>query len=328
MEVTDYVLGLKQRLPTGDVWPTSDETDGTTAWDALLEALAQEPARVDADALALIEKVIPDNDDTDLEAWEEALGAPDENLSDDERLARIRAILRQRGELDRATLEAVIQKLAGDDAGVSLFNRAYPPDMGAGNTVAGGGCSGTALQPYLWLCELWPNVLTAAPDAFSVWTGFTSVSDYIIESPVTLTETAALVTLGAGGASRAFAAADDETAYASIWVWLDPAASVAFGLYRRSGGAPVYTTFADLTPLRWHRLTYEGSVGAGGADPAVVIAAAPSTNMRLSWCVVGVRNAKLESAVTALMPMHTRGKFGVQGEYATILSHDPEEIYI
>lgn len=331
MNADDYAQMLKSRLPEGECWPSADDTDEDSDWDPLLSAMSQEPARIDADAQAVIEKVIPDNADTDLLEWEKVVGSPDTNLTDEERLARIVAILRNRGELDRATLEAVIQKRA-DDLGVKLYNRAYPEDQGFGNTVCGGGFGGHALQPFLWLCELWPNLNPHALDSVAdaaAWIGFGSHTANSHTSPVTLANTAMAVSFtGAFPRGRTVAGtADGDTLYVSFWIWFDDAEVLTLTITDRDGNTALSEAL-ELTPDCWHKVSVQAALGAGATTPVIGLSTASAANARMSWFVYGVRNKTLENFVTALMPMHTRGKFGVQGEYETILSNDPEEVYI
>lgn len=69
----NYKQTMIRLSPTGSCWPTED---GTT-WVTLLDALAQEFARVDASAVDLLNEAFPDTTDALLENWERILGLPD-----------------------------------------------------------------------------------------------------------------------------------------------------------------------------------------------------------------------------------------------------------
>lgn len=324
MNADEYALGLKRRLPEGDAWPTAEETDGTTAWDLLLNALSQEPARVDEDAVGLINKVIPDNEDTDLDAWEVELGLPDEDLTDPERLARIRAFLRARGEVDLVTLQDVARKLAGDDTGVKLFNRAYPPTAPA----AGSGCD---YQPFLWLCELYPDLNTQVHDSsadLAEWTGFsgTSVTGSFSASPVTFEFCPQVNFAALTPVERELAGVpDDATVSLSFWIYFHTAQTLTIEIFDRAN-ASAFGEVRSYTPDVWNRVALTFEAGAGAFDPKLTLTTVASEVADLSWFCAGVTDSALEAKISAVMPMHTRGRFAIQGEYETLLANGGEGI--
>ena len=334
MTAEEYALLLRARLPRGDVWPTADETDGTTGFDLLLAALSQEPARVDADIMLLLEKIIPDNANTDLAAWEEVFGAPDTDLTDAERLARIRAKLRKQQEIDLSTLQAYARKMAGDDAGVVLHNRArYNASVDilcAGDNVGD--------HSFTWLCELYPNVLAAAPDDFESWTyGAGSGTNAQEASPVTLDTTAALLTPGVYASISLSApltgTADGDTVRASVWVYVVPADAtdleqdVLLRFVKRDGTTTTPLTVTCPTGV-WCRLEHSDDIGSGSSTPYFRIThtgGGDPRDLRLSWACAGVIDTALEERISAAFPLHTRGEFGIQGEWSTLLAQAPEE---
>jgi hypothetical protein len=320
MNAADYIQGLKQRLPTGDAWPTSDESDGTSAWDQLLAALAQEPTRVDTDALALIDKVIPDNADTDLVEWEKIVRAPDENLTDEERLGRIRSILRSRGEVDLVTLQSAIRALASDD-NVKLFNRAYPY-VRTGALSAGTGCDD---QPHLWLCELYPNLNTFTPDTaddLAEWVGFSAatIGGSFADSPVSLAACSQVTFAAATPVEREIPnVPNGSTLRMSFWIYWHTTHSVTIEVFDRAG-ASVYGEARAFTPDVWHRVSITVPAGTGGADPKLSLTTAAGEVADLSWFCAGLVDTSLEARVRALVPMHTRGVIAIQGEYELLLA--------
>lgn len=327
MQAADYVQGLKQRLPTGDAWPMSDESDGTSAWDLLLEALAQEPVRVDDDALSIIEKVIPDSAATDLDDWETLLGAPEENLTDDERLGRIQAMLRARGEVDLATLQSAIRSLARDQ-NVLLFNRAYPT-LGAGLMSAGQGCG---IQGFLWLCELRANLNPHAPDSAAdtaAWAGAGTRTNNVFYSPVYgLANAPQFDFVALNPMERTIpGTANGDTIYISFWIMFDTDESCTIEVFGRDG-LSAYGEVFTFSPDVWHKITVQASVGSGASTPFLSLTTTSVATASVSWFVAGVVDTALETRIRALFPLHTRGRFGVQGEYGVLLARAPQEIGI
>jgi uncharacterized protein YmfQ (DUF2313 family) len=71
---TDYKEQLKKLSPEGKAWPIEDDSN----WVRLLDAIAQECARIDAMGVLLIDESFPDTTTLLLENWERVLGLPDE----------------------------------------------------------------------------------------------------------------------------------------------------------------------------------------------------------------------------------------------------------
>ena len=328
---TEHSLMLHRLLPQGPAWATSDQTDGTDTWTKILDAFGAEPARVDAAALLLLDQIIPDNANTDLDAWERIVGVPEEDLTDAERLARIQAHIYGRRKVNRSYLEQVIQTMAGDPI-VKLFHRAGPA-FAAGISNAGD-CIRNGPWNYTWLCELYGNNSSApTPDTFaSAWSGFVTVTDDAANSPVTLDATAAEAELGNTNASLLLQlpVGSDETIYSSLWVRNVSASALTFEmsyLKRDNTSSAAQTTVLQgegADPV-WHKIAYEAAIGAGATPPALRLRSPAGTrDVELSWCVVGIRDAALEARIEALVPIHTRGLFGAQGEYETLLAHEDQ----
>lgn len=318
MDTVEYARLLKTLLPPGDAWP--HETDETSAFDGLIRALCVEHARVDAAALYLLDTIIPDNANTDLDAWERLVGAPPVNMTDEERLERIRGILRAISAVDRAAIQDAIRALSGYP-GAMLYDRGRPSFVaGAGN--AGDSCGEHGHQ---WLCELYPNTMAAEPDDFESWGSFDTVVNEDAQSPVTLDQTAASATFDGLAASVEFEAPDNAEGYASFWI--KPAVDKT--LYVQFAGRDSISTtpqLVDLTAGLWHRVEYRNSVGAGSSTPSLMLSVSGAFACKLSWAVAGIRDAALEARISALTQIHTRGLFGVQGEYATLLGQNQMEV--
>jgi uncharacterized protein YmfQ (DUF2313 family) len=325
---TEHAQMLARLLPQGPAWATSDQTDGEDTWTKFLAAFGEEPARVDAAALLLLNQIIPDNDDTDLDAWERIVGAPEEDLSDAERLARIQAHIYGRRKVNRSYLEQVIQAMAGD-TGVKLYHRVGPAfAVGLANV---GDASRNGPWNYTWLCELYGSSSPApTPDTFaSAWSGFVTVTDDVADSPVTLDVTGAQAELGNTNAVllMQMPVGSNETVYSSFWIRNASTAPLTLEvsyLKRDNTSSAAQTTVlqGELQHVVWHKITYEASVGSGGTTPALRLRSPAGTrDVELSWCVLGIRDAALEARIEALFPIHTRGHFGVLGEYETLLSH-------
>ena len=71
-----YAAMLRQLLPPGAAW----SRDPASKMGALMLALAQEPARLDARALDLIEEADPRTTNEILSDWERVAGLPDPNI--------------------------------------------------------------------------------------------------------------------------------------------------------------------------------------------------------------------------------------------------------
>lgn len=86
-----YAQALTALLPPGDAWRASDQPLGD-----LLAGLAQELARIDARALALLEEADPGNAVALLDEWEVVLGLPDPCLTEPQTDSQRRAAARAR----------------------------------------------------------------------------------------------------------------------------------------------------------------------------------------------------------------------------------------
>ena len=318
MDQVEYARLLKGLLPEGPAWP--HETDETSDFDGVIKALAVEPSRLEADALLLLDNLIPDNANTSLVAWERLVGSPTTSMTDEERLARIRGLLRGNTAISRVDLEAAIQEMS---PGSALFNR-FRPSFAAGASTAGDACGTHA---FIWACELYPNTLASALNDFSSWSGITSYSANNAYSPVTLLQNADSGTIqSATPAQCAFEADDDTLGY--FVVWLKPATNVTVTLQiRQRDGSTLSTGASHVLPAgRWYRLTHRDSVGSGGNSPRVSITVNTNTAFAFSWALAGEADEALEERVTALVQLHTRGVFGCHDEFETLLEQDPLEV--
>ncbi len=332
MSVADYTHALRKLLPQGRAWEFIT-APGTFAWDALLTALAGEAQRIEDDGYLLLNKVIPDNANTDLDMWEEIVGVSDEELTDAERLARIRTILYGPPDVNLASLQTLARLLANDNA-VALFNRVYEP-FAAGLANAGDSLA-SGEWDFTWLLESMHNVTGADPDNFSVWTGLTAVTPDVAQSPVTLDTTATAATIpsaawasedlsGPSATDSGFESGD--VLRVSLWVYpITVAATIRLGL-RAQDGSTITDTSWTLTPDRWHKITHEGTTTTGSSAPQMLLrATGGDRNVYLSWHVAVVKDLDFEARVASFFPLHTRGVFAVINEYATLLSHDPLEV--
>jgi hypothetical protein len=317
MDATEYSRIFKTLLPEGPAWP--QETGEVSAFDDVIRALTQEPARIDAAALLLLDNLIPDNANANLTAWERLVGAPDTNMTDAERLARIRGLIRASGEVSLAELEPAFQAMAGD-TNVRLYNR-YVPRMSVGSG-AGSACG---YSNFVWCCEYMPNILSAGPDDFGSWYSFNTVTNDDAQSPVTFEQTAATVTFSGSASQYLQSTADEDIVYFSVWVKATTNGLFSIQISGRDGGAPSTTPY-DLPLGVWCKLSFEQSVASGGATPAVLLEGSSGDDYHLSWAVAGVRDYALEARLKALTQIHTRGLLGVygesgDGEFEELLSH-------
>jgi len=319
----EHALMLGRLLPEGPAWATSDQSAGADDLHLLLSALAREPARVGADYDLILEELIPDNANTDLDAWERIVGVPVNPLTDAQRLARIRAILNGPDSPTLELLELFAQLMAGNPD-VRMFNRVGP------RSATGGAQCGDRLRAGPWefaaLCELMPNVLGVGPDEFESWTNVsTAAAD---GSPVTIAFTADMFPMPpiAWGfiETPLVGVVDGDIVYASVWLKTSDAESFGFGFLGRDG--VVTGKIFQCESGRWHRLEYEAPIGFGSTTPFLRLTSATGTAfVSMSWAVAGVRDVALQNRILERFPLHTQCHFGVIGEYETLLSHDPSE---
>jgi hypothetical protein len=144
------------------------------------------------------------------------------------------------------------------------------------------------------------------------------------QSPVTLEHTADAATIPS--ASWAYApllsAPSDTTIRLSVWVYpITTNATIRLGLQQQDGATTTDTSYV-LPANKWHKLVHEGSAGSGLFAPRMLLRAtgAPA-NVYLSWQRAGIRDEAAEARILPFFPIHTRGAFAVQFEYAVLLSH-------
>lgn len=111
---SDYKALLKKLLPKGKAWAVGN---GST-FDKLLDAKAQEYARIDADIIRFINNVFPQTTVDFLEDWERLVGIPKECLQrgDDPQTRRedIVAALSVQGNLSRQHYIDLAKRLGYD----------------------------------------------------------------------------------------------------------------------------------------------------------------------------------------------------------------------
>lgn len=322
LAAADFEHAMSQLLPQGAVWEQFRERI-----HVLLAAMSQEPARLVVDGLAALESQIPDSTAADLDHFERIVGAPTENLTDAERLARIRSLLFGRRHVDQPYLEQVVQAMAGD-TNVRLFSRLFAAPCGAGVSRCGDRLSCGEWRAT-WLCELMPNVVQATPDGFGSWTGFTSHVAGATYSPVTFLQTAAQVgipDLAGAVIDLDSSAGDSATVYASVWIKAVSADFDARVRIRRRDGSFAGTGLTAVTN-QWRFMSVEQALGTGSTSAQLQLVSVTGTHdAYVSWAVAGVRNTSLENRISALFPIHTHGWFSVQNEFALLVEGDQDEV--
>lgn len=73
-DADSYLQQLINLTPTGDAFPSDDQTN----WVALLSAIAQTCARIDTNAVLLMNEAFPDTTTQLLPNWERVAGIPDD----------------------------------------------------------------------------------------------------------------------------------------------------------------------------------------------------------------------------------------------------------
>ncbi len=117
----EHLTAIYALLPRGKVWPL--EPGDSSSLDGLLDALAQEFDRIDADADGQLADFFPDEAVASLPDWERILGLSAGSLTDEQRQAQILSKLRRRGDPTLANVTTIAQSW-GPGITVSVGN--YP----------------------------------------------------------------------------------------------------------------------------------------------------------------------------------------------------------
>lgn len=130
----DYKRQLIKLSPQGRAWPIED----TSNWVKLLDAVAQELARIDAHASLLVNEAFPDTTLQLLENWERIAGIPDEcsQLGDTIQVRRnnLKSKLTARGGQSRSYFVDVAAQL-GFDVTITEFRPFQAGISSAGDAV-------------------------------------------------------------------------------------------------------------------------------------------------------------------------------------------------
>lgn len=119
----DYAAQLAQLLPQGAAWPR----EADTVLASLLQALAQEPARVDAAIHALLTELDPPQSLALLSAWERVCALPDGCSQPGETIAERREAVVLRLAAQGGQTPAYFAELATLLAGAVCTVREYRP---------------------------------------------------------------------------------------------------------------------------------------------------------------------------------------------------------
>ncbi|WP_313064667.1 YmfQ family protein [Achromobacter animicus] len=145
----DYLAQLLTLLPPGPAW----DAEAVPELVKVLEAFAQEFARVDARADSLLGEMVPSGVRDLLLDWERVLGLPDPCLGADGGFAERRAeVVRRFGEVGRQDplyFVEIARKLGYPDAWVEEYRA---PRFG--RSFFGQGRFGTRQQQFLWKLHL------------------------------------------------------------------------------------------------------------------------------------------------------------------------------
>ncbi|MHC1701810.1 MAG: YmfQ family protein [Humidesulfovibrio sp.] len=128
----DYAAQLAALLPQGPAWPREPDT----VLARLLDGLAEEPARVDAAAHALLTELDPQQALELLEAWERMCGLPDGCSQPGETIAERREAVVLRLSAQGGQTPAYFAEVATLLAGAMCTVREYRP-FRAGRSSAG-----------------------------------------------------------------------------------------------------------------------------------------------------------------------------------------------
>lgn len=316
----DHSAMLRRRLPVGPIW------DGA-GLDALLAALSEAPADVDAAAEQFLADFMPDTAGGTgalIDDWARVLGLPEgfesdawfSTYTDAQKAAIIVAKLRGRVDPNLPNMQSIYEALF-DDPNVILRHRVQPPFLvglrGASWPV------GDAWQS-VWTLEYMTNLLTAEPDDFELWqvgANVTVVND-AAQSPVTAAPTAAQIDL------PDYVDSDDQI---YIEVGVGDNTELHFAVYFRAQAADTEITFTffdrnndpHAETVRavhaWARYILHVNSGSGVTIPYMTIrneSGSPQSYM-LSFAVAGIRLPEFELRAQALAPINTVGVFDVIG---------------
>lgn len=158
----DYLAALQAKMPRGAAWPRDPDAEQT----AVLQALAQEPARVDAAAVQLLSDCFPLTTESLLPEWEASLGLPDATAgpapSDDKRRRAIVVRFVGATGFSRASVGEVAGSL-----GYDVAFKTYAPFRVGLNTV------GQPLYDDQWAntvtLTLTPSADPPFADALTAW---------------------------------------------------------------------------------------------------------------------------------------------------------------
>ncbi len=136
----EHLTAIYALLPKGAVWPL--EPGDSPSFDGLLDALAQEFDRIDADADGQLADFFPDEAVASLPDWERILGLTSTGLSTEQRQAQILAQLRRRADPTLVNMTIAAQSWG---PGIVVEDRQYPlPQYGRA-------VYGDKLYGYVWL---------------------------------------------------------------------------------------------------------------------------------------------------------------------------------
>jgi len=261
MIAADYQKIFYILLPTGPLWP---EQDGDSPnWDMLASALSLELARIDEQALELVDEAIPDATSYTypvelLEAWERVAGLPDQYTPTGQTITqRIQALiakLRGPGAPTLAKIENIVEPYSIDYAvfdGYRLVD-SFAQSVGGAQWWYGGGAT---------------VVENAAPDRHGNMTA----------EVITFPTTSGFVY------SNILRIAAYESIFIDFWIRLSSGGShlLEIKVTGRDGTTAVYTDNVALNTTWAHHTIRIADVGTGAYDPRLRLRITSGSNVVL-----------------------------------------------
>jgi hypothetical protein len=293
----DYKDLLYRLLPRGPIWPSASEDVDHPVFDSLLDAISNEPARVDLDVTEHLAALFPDStDDRYLPSWIRLLGLPGDATQAD-----VLALLAAPEGFRLADLQAAADLIA---TGIVVRDQLHSP-------MVVGGLVGTALESEQTVVTFeYMASLTADPDPdVAVGTPTLSVGSSNVPNTVSRfgISSTRLSLLAAGTAT--YSVPTTGPSKASLWV-RSPVAGTAWKWTVQGVDQQTFTQGSA-----WAKLEAWADVGAGPLTLRITNTSGSTQTLDVSWLTAGSRDTAEEVLLARPLAAHTLPEWAVVGEY-------------
>lgn len=294
----DYKDLLYKLLPRGPIWPSASRDEDHPVWDGLLDALANEPARLDVDISEHLEAVFPDSADTRyLPFWKRLLGLSPEATQQDV-LDKLAAPV----GLTLADLQGLADLIA---TGIVVRHHLHAPP------VAGAALAGDALDTeQIVITYEYMLSQTADPDP-DVAVGTPTLSGGSSNAPNTVSRygiASTRVSLLAGGTAT-WSVPTTAASKGSMWV----RSNAGVTTWKLTVNGVDQQTFT--LGSAWAKLTAFVDVGAGPLLFRITNTTGSTQTMDVSWLTAGSRDLAEEALLAQGPAAYTVPEWAVVGEY-------------